>query len=356
MIKRKIIKFLAKRLGFFVISVLNKSLEEWENYLNSIGEKKFRSQQILNWIYHKKIHSIDEMTNLPNSLRETLKNNFTISALTKIQMFSSKKDVGTHKILFKTNDGQFIEAVIMPNTKESFTICISSQVGCAFNCDFCATGKMGFIRNLEVEEILYQVYFAMQKFKISNIVFMGMGEPFLNPHLFDVLTRLTDEHYFNFASRNITLSTIGVPDGIEKMIHYKQIKLAWSYHSYFTNKREKIFPVLSSKYHLKDLLKAFTNYQEKTKKRITIEYLLLKNFNDEKEEAIKLIELSKNLFFHLNIIPYNSHPYSQYKTPQDEEVKKFVNYFKEVDFEVTLRKSLGQDIAGACGQLANINT
>jgi 23S rRNA (adenine2503-C2)-methyltransferase len=242
--------------------------------------------------------------------------------------------------------------VVMPNSKESNTLCVSSQIGCPYACDFCATGKMGFLRNLSISEILHQIYVGLKDYGISNIVFMGMGEPLLNPVIYDVIERTISPQYFDMSSRGLTLSTVGVADQIIKMAKYKQVTVAWSYHSGFEEKRQEIFPVLSRKFSFEEILSAFLKYQDITNKRITIEYLLIKDFNDNIEEANKLKEIGKQLHFHLNIIPYNPHPYSDYQKPDQRKMEKFLSHFSNMPFEVTIRKSKGSDIQGACGQLA----
>lgn len=292
------------------------------------------------------------MSNLSKSLQEKLLGQNFAAPLSLEQRLHSKKDKGTEKRLYKTVDGHFTESVLMPNTLGKHTLCLSSQIGCIFACDFCATGKMGFKRDLSLAEILYQYVDAAKDLDISNIVFMGMGEAFLNPSLNEVLDRLISKDYFDFAARSITVSTIGIPEKIVAMAEQKQIKLAWSYHSSFEEKREKLFPVLSKKYSVKQISNAFLDYLNATHKRITIEYLLLKDFNDGKEEAKSLIALSKKLFFHLNIIIYNPHPYSSYEKPDKSSISKFLSNFEDSDIEVTVRMSKGEDIQGACGQLA----
>lgn len=333
---------------------LDLTLQDWVLFLNKVQEKPFRAKQIVQWIYQKKPPSFDSMTSLSAILRQKLKSHFNLLALKPSVILNSQKDLGTKKVLFKTHDNLEIESVLLPNGKNQYTLCLSSQAGCFYGCDFCATGKLGYTRNLTVAEILSQVLFFTQEKKVSNLVFMGMGEPLANPFVFEALNKLTAETYFNFASRSITVSTIGIPQEILTMAKHKQIKLAWSYHSGFKEKRKTLFPVLSKSHSLERIIEAFQKYQDLTKKRITIEYLLLKGINDNKEEAEALKILSKQVYFHLNIIPYNSHPLSFYQAPNNEDLERFLDYFKGVDFEITLRKSLGQDIFGACGQLANL--
>jgi len=344
---------LAERV-FNLQQALDLTLQDWVQFLNKVQEKPFRAKQVVQWIYQKKAPSFSAMTSLPATLRQKLEAHFNLLALKPHLILNSQKDLGTQKVLFKTHDNLEIESVLLPNGKNQFTLCLSSQAGCFYGCDFCATGKLGYTRNLSDAEIISQVLFFFQDKKISNLVFMGMGEPLANPFLFSALNKLTQEPYLNFASRSITVSTIGIPDAILQMAQYKQIKLAWSYHSGFKAKRKTLFPVLSKSHSLERIIEAFQKYQDLTKKRITIEYLLLKGVNDSKEEAEALKKLSKQVYFHLNMIPYNSHPFATYQAPDSSDIERFLQYFDEVSFEITLRKSLGQDIFGACGQLANL--
>jgi 23S rRNA (adenine2503-C2)-methyltransferase len=328
------------------------SLEQWKEFFTGIGEKPFRAKQVVEWIYKKKVSDAGQMKNLPGKIQTLLKENFNFQILTLQTTVESQKDPGTKKMLFATADGFSVESVLIPNARESNTLCISTQIGCPLACDFCATGKMGFKRNLTVSEILYQVYFVLQDYPVSNMVYMGMGEPLLNPNLKESIHRLTAPDYFDFASRSITVSTVGIPEGIRVMADIKQIKLAWSYHSSLEENRKKLFPKLSEMHSLDEILHAFSDYQEKTKKRITLEYLLIKNFNDNEREAEALKQVSRRLMVHLNIIPYNPHPLSSYEAPGQKDIQDFFTLLKGIQGEVTLRRSKGRDIQGACGQLA----
>ncbi|HCL57667.1 MAG TPA: 23S rRNA (adenine(2503)-C(2))-methyltransferase RlmN [Spirochaetia bacterium] len=333
-------------------SVFSLSIKDWEVFLEEKGEQKFRLKQILEWIYRKRVSSFSEMGNLSKGLRESLTQSFFFEPLSVKTVLESKNDPGTKKILLETEDQLPVEMVLIPNEKGKETLCLSSQSGCPLACGFCATGGMGFLRNLSAEEILYQFYLALKEYSLSNVVFMGMGEPFLNPALFEVLDKMTLKDFFAFPDRDITVSTAGIPDGIMKMSDYKQIRLAWSYHSSFDEKRAKLFPGLSKTISLEDIKKAFIQYQKMTKKRITLEYLLIGGINTQRDEAMALKKLSRDLFFHLNLIAYNPHPYSEYQKPSRKEIIDFLGFFNDSGIDVSLRKSKGKDIQGACGQLA----
>jgi 23S rRNA (adenine2503-C2)-methyltransferase len=332
-------------------SLFNFSLEKLTEILKEKGFPPFRAKQIHEFLYKKKVCQFEQMKNLPQNLIHFLKSQFSLTSLSLIQKFDSQINENTSKMLLKTFDDHFIEMVIMPNSKGHFTVCLSTQIGCPMACDFCATGKMGLTRSLEKEEILGQFLLAAHSFPISNIVFMGMGEPFLNPHFFETLDVLISPSYFHFKDRSITVSTSGIIEGIEHMSSYKQVKLALSYHSSIPEVRKVLFPVLHMRHSFDEIAKAIVEYHKKTAKRITLEYTLIKGVNDTPLEAEKLLLLSQKLYFFLNIIPYNENSLSPYKTPSSKDIKRFVSYFgKKVPLNV--RSSLGSDIEAACGQLA----
>lgn len=338
-------------MSFEKKALLNLSQKDLILFLEKHSFPRFRAKQIHEWIYQKKSIDFQEMKNLPSPLKDLLQNHFVITSLQQHQNFHSQNNKNTSKMILKTKDGYFIEMVIIPNSKGHYTLCVSSQIGCDMACDFCATGKMGLTRSLTQEEILGQFLFAAHRYNISNIVFMGMGEPFLNSALFPSLDRLIAPEYFQFKDRSITVSTSGIVEGIKHMIHYKQIKLALSYHSSIPEKREILFPVLNLRHSFEELIEAILFYREKTQKRITLEYTLIKGINDTFEEAQGLLDLNQKLYFFLNIIPYNVHELSPYKTPSRQDIDRFVGYLKG-KIPTNIRSSRGGDINAACGQLA----
>ncbi|MCX7870602.1 MAG: 23S rRNA (adenine(2503)-C(2))-methyltransferase RlmN [bacterium] len=322
----------------------------------------YRVDQVFNWIYKKYEENIDNFSNLSKNFREFLKNSFKMNSLEIYDIKFSKYN-DSIKFLFKTEDNEYIESVLMKHP-DRYTVCLSTQVGCNVRCVFCASGINGVKRNLELSEIIDQ-FFLIQKFiylkenkRVSNIVYMGMGEPLFNyENLIKSLEIFTHDKAFNISNRNITVSTSGVVDKIYSLADEKfKVKLAISLHSPFEHKRQKLIP-LAKKYTIQQILKAVEYYFLKTKKRITIEYILLKGITDTPEDAKELVNLLKNYNFKvfINLIPYNSigevYLDSILLEQSDmESINRFYEYVKKY-FEVNVRWSLGRDINAACGQL-----
>jgi 23S rRNA (adenine2503-C2)-methyltransferase len=322
----------------------------------------YRVDQIFNWIYKKYQDNIDNFSDLSKNFREFLKNYFNVNSLEIYDMKFSKFN-DSIKFLFKTRDNEYIETVLMKHP-DRYTVCLSTQVGCNVRCVFCASGINGVKRNLELAEIVDQL-FLVQKYvyltegkRISNIVYMGIGEPLFNyDNLIKSLDIFTHDKGFNISNRNITVSTSGVVDNIYKLADEKfRVKLAISLHSPFENKRQKLIP-LARKYKISQILQAAEYYFNKTKRRITIEYILLKNITDTMEDAKELVNILKNYNFKvfINLIPYNSigEVYLDnvlLEQSDIDSINKFYNYIKNY-FEVNVRWSLGRDIDAACGQL-----
>jgi 23S rRNA (adenine2503-C2)-methyltransferase len=316
-------------------------------------EKKYRVNQILNWIY--KNHGIDfsQMTTLPESLRQKLKNNFD-NFLPGIIKVDISKD-GTKKFLLSLVDDNRIEMVLIPNEKKN-TLCISSQVGCARNCSFCATASIGLIRNLKVYEILSQVFLAIKELeekKLTNIVFMGMGEPLDNlQNVIKAVKILQEEQCFSFSPRRITISTCGIIPKLKELADCGlKIKLAVSLNSAIQEKREQLMPVCR-KYPLTELKNALLDFRKKTAFRITFGYVLIKNFNIGQEDIKALLKFLGDISCKLNVIKWNELPSMPFKSPSEKEVAEFIHGMEKLSSAVTYRKSRGQDINGACGQLA----
>jgi 23S rRNA (adenine2503-C2)-methyltransferase len=327
-----------------------------ENFFN------YRVDQIFNWIYKKYEDKIDNFSDLSKNFREFLKNNFEINSL-KIYDIKLSKYNDSIKFLFKTTDNEYIESVLMKHPQR-YTVCLSTQVGCNVKCIFCASGINGIKRNLNLAEIVDQLFliqkyiYTKEKMRITNIVYMGMGEPLFNyENLVKSLDIFTHDKAFNISNRNITVSTSGVVDKIYELAEEKfRVKLAISLHSPFENKRQKLIP-LAKKYKIHQILKAAEYYFLKTKRRITIEYILLKNITDTLEDAKELVNILKNYNFKvfINLIPYNSigNVYLDnvlLEQSDNESIIQFYNYIKKY-FEVNVRWSLGRDINAACGQL-----
>jgi 23S rRNA (adenine2503-C2)-methyltransferase len=330
------------------------SNDELVLFLEKCGEKAFRAKQIREWLWKKDIQSFDEMLNLSLSLRESLKNNFEFKT-TLIEKEEKSID-RTVKFVFKLFDGNKIEGVLIPSDKR-VTACISSQVGCPLGCRFCATGSMGFTRHLHFSEIIDQ-YSLMNKkaleyysHDISNIVYMGMGEPLINyDNVKKSIDILTSSEGKGLSPARITLSTVGIVQGIRRLADEGfKCGLAISLHSADEEKRKKIMPVTTSN-TLLELQDALRYYVEKTKSRITIEYLLLDKINDSQNDAMKLAQFCRAFPVKINIIEYNTTD-SEFVGSNPEKKEIFVNYLESKNLIVNIRHSRGQDISAACGQL-----
>ena len=326
-------------------------LEELENLMTELGATRFRAKQIHNWIYSKSVSSIDEMTNLSIKFREQLKE-IAVVTDTKIKVKQVSKD-GTIKYLVEYPDGECVETVLMRfDNRANLTACVSSQVGCAVNCSFCATAKGGFRRNLTYQEIIEQVLTIQRDtgLKITNIVFMGQGEPMLNlDNVLKALEIFNSE--FQIGARRITISTSGIIPGIKRLAGLDiQSTLAISLHAPTHELRREIMPI-ENKYPLSELKKALLEYVEKTGRRITIEYILIHGFNDTSSVAKELAYFLKDLKCNINLIPYNSVIENDYKKPSSSDIMKFKYLLEHSGKKVTVRLERGADIDAACGQL-----
>ena len=343
------------------IQLKNFSLEELNGYLESLDEPKFRAKQIFNWIYNHLSSDFEEMLNLPKSLREKLSVNCDLQTL-KLKTAKDSPITGTKKYLFSTRDGKNIETVVIPEGERN-TLCISTQVGCPLDCKFCATGLMGFKRNLETGEIVDQYLLTAKEYgknKITNIVYMGMGEPLLNyDAAIKSLSIFTNEFSVGLSRNRITLSTAGIPKRIKKFADSGiRIKLALSLHSCFDGIRSEIMPI-NKKYPLRENLEAVKYYAAKTKTRITFEYTMLKGINDRIEDIKALTKLCGRIRAKINLIPFNSishmDPYgisAKLESTPYQEFLKFVESLRQNKITVMVRETQGDDIAAACGQLA----
>ena len=327
------------------------TLGELENLMTQMGATKFRAKQIHNWIYAKSVSNIDEMTNLSKDFREQLKEIASVTD-SKIKVKQVSSD-GTLKYLIEYPDGECVETVLMRfDNRANLTACVSSQVGCAVNCSFCATGKGGFKRNLTYKEIIEQVLSIQRDtgLKVTNIVFMGQGEPLLN--LDNVLKALElFNNDFQIGARRITISTSGIIPGIKRLADMDlQSTLAISLHAPNHKLRAELMPI-ENKYKIDELKDALLNYVEKTGRRITIEYILIHGFNDTPEVAKELALLLRGLKCNINLIPYNSVIENDYKKPSNNDIMKFKYLLEHSGKKVTVRLERGADIDAACGQL-----
>ena len=328
------------------------SFEELQEEMLAIGEKGFRSRQIYSWIHEKLVDAFEEMTNLPKALRQKLEAAYEIRRVEMEKRQISKID-GTNKFLFCLKDGNMVESVLM-KYKHGNSVCISSQVGCRMGCRFCASTLDGLERNLTPSEMLRQVY-QIQKItgeRVSNIVIMGTGEPLDNyDNFLKFIHMVSDEHGLNISQRNITASTCGIVPNIRRLAEEKlQITLALSLHGSNQEKRRSLMPV-ANKYELHEVLEACDYYFEKTGRRITFEYSLVHGVNDTPEDAKELMGILKDRNCHLNLIPVNPIKERNYEKPDKKSAENFKNKLEKNGINVTIRREMGSDIDGACGQL-----
>ena len=333
-------------------------MSELEEYFETIGEKKFRAKQAYEWIWQKGALSFADMTNLSKELRQQLGEIFTLPALI-IDAIQTSSD-GTIKTRFKTWDGHLVEGVLIP-TKSRYTACVSSQIGCSLSCKFCATGYMERQRNLEFDEIYDEVILINQQCektygkKLTNIVFMGMGEPLLNyKNVLRSIERITAPDGLAMSPRRITVSTAGVAKMIKQLGDDKvRFKLALSLHAANDLKRHEIMPVNDSN-NIKSLIEALNYFYKQTKNEITFEYILFNNFNDSLKDADELTKIYRQVPADLiNIIEYNPIEFAKFSKPAEEKIDAFMRYLEKNRVNARLRRSRGRDIDAACGQLAN---
>ncbi len=328
------------------------NLEELKEEIALLGEKSFKASQIYSWLHKHGAESFDEMTNISKDLREKLKNNYDIYNCTIEKKLVSVYD-DTVKYLFKLNDGELIESVVM-KYKYGYTICVSSQVGCKMGCKFCASGIAGFIRNLTASEILSEIYMAQKDLgiKISHIVMMGVGEPLDNfDNVMKFLELISDENGLNIGMRNISLSTCGVVSGIYKLMEKKlQLTLSISLHAPNDEIRSRTMPV-NDRWNIDELLKACRDYIKATNRRISFEYAMISGVNDSDECARELAAKLKGMLCHVNLIPVNSVKERSYKKSSKAQMESFIKILEKNKINATVRRTLGSDINASCGQL-----
>ncbi len=327
------------------------TLEDLKEVLISWNEPAFRAEQIFSWIYRKGALSFDKMSNLPTKLKQRLNENFTIFPF---ELEAARESIdGTKKFLFKLEDKQFIEAVSIP-TEKRLTGCVSSQAGCKFACAFCASGVLGFQRNLSCAEILSQVLGLKNNSvqPLTHIVFMGTGEPLDNyDNLLKAVRIINSDYAFNIGARRITISTCGIIPGIKKLAEEGlQVELSVSLHSADNLVRDKLMPV-NKKYPLKDLMPALFRYVEATNRQVTFEYMLAKGVNSDLPSALKLGKITNGLNCKVNLIPVNPQSECGFTPPDRDSVLFFRDVLIKAGILVTVRRSRGQDIEAACGQL-----
>lgn len=327
------------------------NLDELKEEMISIGEKGYRAEQIFKWIYVENVTDFNEMTNLSLELREKLKENYTLDIYKIIKKQESSD--GTKKYLFDVLDGNAIETVLM-QYKHGYSICVSSQIGCKMGCKFCASTGIAFIRSLTSGEIVEQILAVGRDtgIKISNVVFMGIGEPLDNfDNVIKAIKIINNQKGLNVGARHISISTSGLVPKIYEIADMDlQCTLSISLHATTNEKRSKMMPI-NNKYSIEELIKACKYYIEKTNKRISFEYALAKDNNDNLDDAKALVKLLKGMLCHVNLIPINKIENGEFDTSTNENVMKFRDYLNNCGIVATIRRELGDDIEAACGQL-----
>lgn len=336
------------------------SLDELEGLMQELGEPKFRAKQVYEWIWKKYAGDINDMTNLPKALREKLQELYEIPKV-KIHHSQYSSD-GTIKNRLQLHDGHYVESVLIP-TEKRMTVCVSSQVGCSLSCKFCATGYMERKRNLDADEIVDEVTLAIQQAEsyhhrnLTNIVFMGMGEPLLNyKSLMEAVDKITSPAGLGISPRRITVSTAGIAKMIMKLGDDQvKFKLALSLHAANDRKRNEIMPINETN-NLKALVDALNYFYKMTGNEITFEYILFRNFNDSLKDADELIKIYRQVPADLvNIIEYNPIGFAKFEKPDEKVTDEFMAYLASKRVNARLRHSRGKDIDAACGQLANVD-
>ena len=334
------------------------SLEDLENYFESIGDKKYRAKQVYEWLWTKPVQRFEDMTNLSKDLRNKLAEDFSFPALAN--NLTQLSEDGTLKTRFKTFDGNLVEGVLIPTSSRN-TACVSSQIGCSLSCKFCATGYMDRKRNLDFDEIYDEVVLINKQCeeqygkRLNNIVFMGMGEPLLNyKNVLKAIERITSPEGLGMSARRITVSTAGVAKMIRQLGDDQvRFKLALSLHAANDQKRNEIMPINETN-NLKSLIEALNYFYKQTGNEITFEYILFNNFNDSLKDADELIKIYRQVPADLvNIIEYNPIDAAKFEKPTEDRMMAFINHLEKNRVNVRLRRSRGKDIDAACGQLAN---
>jgi len=335
------------------VDLKNLSPSELGDLIRSFGKERYRSAQILRWLYQRGVHSIDEMTNLSKGFRQELSAASFISTFRPPHVEEAKDRTG--KFLFQLEDGNRIESVLIPD-KKRLTLCLSTQVGCALGCRFCLTGKMGLKRNLTSSEILNQVLAAKETLgderSITNIVLMGMGEPLANyQNTLKAIQLMTTPDAFKFSSRRVTLSTVGLLPELEQLSKEKvSFRLAISLNAADEETRSYLMPI-NRRYPLKKLLEVCRNFPLRPRARITFEYVMVEDINDSLQDAKKLLKILRGIPSKINLIPLNEAPGIPFKRPSDEKVRQFQQILMEGGLTAIVRASKGAEISAACGQL-----
>jgi 23S rRNA (adenine2503-C2)-methyltransferase len=335
------------------------TLEQLEEFFIDKGEKKFRAKQVYEWLWNKSLKNFDDMSNISKETREMLKANFIINHI-HVDLMQHSAD-GTIKNAVKLFDSKIVESVLIPTSKR-ITACVSSQVGCSLDCNFCATARLKRMRNLNPDEIYDQVVAIKEEAEtffnrpLTNIVFMGMGEPLLNyANVIEAIDKITSPEGLGMAARRITLSTVGIPKMIKKMADDEvKFNLAISLHSAINETRSRLMPI-NDVNPLEDLAEALKYWYQKTKRKVTYEYVIWDGINDNEEHARALAKFCKIIPSKVNIIQYNPIDEGEFRQASKDAVEMYVRILENNGIVAKVRKSRGQDIDAACGQLANKN-
>ncbi|MDR0230634.1 MAG: 23S rRNA (adenine(2503)-C(2))-methyltransferase RlmN [Dysgonamonadaceae bacterium] len=331
-------------------ALLGKTLQELQSICSKLGMPAFTAKQITDWLYKKKVKLIDEMTNLSAANREKLKEKYEINAQPPVQQQRSKD--GTVKYLFQTNNGHFVETVYIPE-EDRATLCVSSQVGCKMNCLFCMTGKQGFSGNLSANEIMNQIQSVPENDKLTNVVFMGMGEPLDNTdELFKVLEILTASYGYAWSPKRITVSTIGILPNLKRFIEESYCHLAVSLHSPYDKQRLELMPVEKA-YPMREVLDLIRKYDFAHQRRVSFEYIMFQGLNDDLLHARDLVKRLEGIPCRVNLIGYHAIPGVDLKSSDEKTMSAFRDYLNSKGIICTIRTSRGEDILAACGMLSS---
>lgn len=332
------------------MNIYDLTLNELENYFVGIGEKRYRASQVFYWLYDKRVMSFDEMTNLSKSLISRLASDFVLS---RPVIVSEEHDKDVSKFLFRLDDGEHIESVLMYHDY-GLSLCISSQVGCNMSCAFCESGRRKKVRNLFASEMILQIIEIERVIgkRISHVVVMGIGEPFDNyDNLVIFIDNINNQKGLCIGSRHITVSTCGiVPKIYEFSCLPYQVNLAISLHAPYDELRSKLMPI-NKAYNLNELMKAIRDYIDKTGRRVTFEYILLSGVNDSVSDARLLANLIRGMNAYINLIPFNENSHSEFRRPKNDDIMRFYDIIKKEGINVTVRREFGSKISAACGQL-----
>ena len=336
------------------IDIKDLTREQLSSWFEDRGIENYRAGQIFKWIYNRQADTFDIMTNIGKEIRKLLSLNFTINRLDRIHIERSQD--GSRKYLFGLGDGKYIESVLIPE-KNHYTLCISSQVGCAQGCRFCLTAKGGFVRNLSKSEIIAQVRDIVKdqicSKRVSNIVFMGMGEPLANfKNVVESIGTITDADFgLGFSGRRVTVSTVGLVSKLSALGNETRINLAVSLNATDNKTRNLLMPI-NQKFPLEKLLDACRSYNLRPGRRITFEYILIKGINDSAEDASRLADMLRQIRSKINLIPFNEHEGSNFRRPEETVISSFKEILHRKGYTAIVRRSKGQDISAACGQLS----